>query len=266
LPRRGALAKAGQLPLQAGLLFLAVAVTADADWTIRTAHSEPGRAGVVHRQISLEDSETNESATVDLALFSTKSCTLRVIDQPASLRSDLAQTMRQNGCLAGVNGGYFDPDYAPIGLLISDGKVIAPLRRARLITGVLAASPREVKILRVSEFPKKQKFNAAVQCGPFLVDMGRSVRGLEKSRAARRTFAAAGPANRAALGFCSEVSLSELAKILATTRLADDFKIERALNLDGGSSSAFWVAQEDGSAFSIPEQKTVRDFVAVVPR
>jgi uncharacterized protein YigE (DUF2233 family) len=253
------------LRVKAALLFLAVAVTAHADWTIRSAHSKPGRAGVVHRQISLEDSETNESATIDLALFSTKSCTLRVIDQPASPRSDLAQAMRQKGCLAGVNGGYFDPDYAPIGLLISDGKMIAPLQRARLITGVLAASPREVKILRVGEFSRQQKFNAAVQCGPFLVDLGRSVRGLEKTRTAQRTFAAVGNVNRAALGFCSDVSLSELAKILATTRLADDFKIERALNLDGGSSSAFWIARES-SAFSIPEQKTVRDFVGVVPK
>jgi exopolysaccharide biosynthesis protein len=252
--------------LKAALLFLAVAVTAHADWTIRSAQSEPGRAGVVHRQISLEDSETNESATVDLALFSTKSCTLRVIDQPAPPRSDLAHVMRQERCLAGINGGYFDPDYAPIGLLISDGKMITPLQRARLITGVLAASPRDVKVLRVYEFSRQQKFNAAVQCGPFLVDLGRSVRGLERTRTARRTFAAVGSVNRAALGFCSDVSLAELAKILSTTRLADDFRIERALNLDGGSSSAFWVAQEDGRAFSIPEQKSVRDFVGVVPK
>jgi Phosphodiester glycosidase len=251
--------------VKAALLFFAVAVTAHADWTIRSAHSEPGGAGVVHRHLVLEDSETSQSVTIDLALFSTKSCVLRVIDQPAPPRRDLAQVMRQERCLAGVNGGYFDPDYAPIGLLISDGKMIAPLQRARLITGVLAASPREVQILRVREFSRQRKFNAAVQCGPFLVDLGRSVRGLEKTRTARRTFAAVGSVNRAALGFCSDVSLAELAKILATTRLADDFKIERALNLDGGSSSAFWVARES-SAFSIPEQKTVRDFVGVAPK
>jgi uncharacterized protein YigE (DUF2233 family) len=250
---------------KAALLFLAVAVTAHADWTIRSAHSEPGLAGVVHRQVILEDSATNDSATIDLALFSTKSCTLRVIDQPAPPRSELAHVMRQERCLAGINGGYFDPDYALIGLLISDGKMIAPLQRARLITGVLAASPRDVKILRVHEFSRQQKLNAAVQCGPFLVDLGRSVRGLEKTRTARRTFAAVGNVNRAALGFCSNVSLSELAKILATTRLAEDFRIERALNLDGGSSSAFWVARES-SAFSIREQKTVRDFVGVAPK
>ena len=252
--------------LKTAFLFLAVAATAHAHWTIAAVTTEGSRVGVQHRHVVLEDAETSESATVDLALFSTKSCTLRVIDQPTPPRNDLAHVMAQENCLAGVNGGYFDPDYAPIGLLISDGKLIAPLQRARLITGVLAASVREVKILRIREFSKKQKFNAAVQCGPFLVDLGRSVSGLEKTRTARRTFAAVGSVNRAALGFCSEVSLSELAKILATTRLADDFRIDRALNLDGGSSSAFWVAREDSGAFSIPEQKTVQDFVGVVPK
>jgi Phosphodiester glycosidase len=251
--------------LRAGLLFLALAATAHAEWAIVSADSEPDRGGVVHRHAVLEDSETNQSATIDLALFSTKSCTLRVIDQPVAPRIDLAQAMRQERCLAGVNGGYFDPDYAPIGLLITDGKMIAPFRRAKLITGVLTASPRKVQILRTREFSQHQEFIAAVQSGPFLVDLGRSVPGLEKTRRARRTFAAVGSLNRAVLGFCSNVSLSELAKILATTRLADDFKIERALNLDGGSSSAFWVARES-SAFSIPEQKTVRDFVGVVAK
>jgi hypothetical protein len=68
------------------------------------------------------------------------------------------------------------------------------------------------------------------------------------------------------VGVCSGVSLAELAKMLATTSFADDLKIERALNLDGGSSSAFWFTRENGSAFSVPEQKPVRDFVGIVPK
>jgi hypothetical protein len=38
------------------------------------------------------------------------------------------------------------------------------------------------------------------------------------------------------------------------------------MNLDGGSSSAFWFAREDGSVYSIPGRKPVRDFVGVVPK
>jgi uncharacterized protein YigE (DUF2233 family) len=252
--------------LKTALLFLAVAATAHADWTIAAATTEGSRVGVQHRHVVLQDAETSESATVDLALFSTKSCTLRVIDQPTPPRNDLAHVMARENCLAGVNGGYFDPDYAPIGLLISDGKMIAPLQRARLLSGVLSVSPRGVQILRVREFSRKQKLDAAIQCGPFLVDQGQRVRELEETRAARRTFAAVDGVDRAALGFCSEVSLSNLAKVLAAIRLAENFKIQRALNLDGGSSSAFWFARENGAAYSTPEQKTVRDFVGVVPR
>lgn len=245
------------------VLLVAAATTERADWTIQSAQTEGARDGVEHRHVVLTDPEASSKATVDLALFSTRSCTLRTIDQPTAPRRELARVMEQQSCFAGVNGGYFDPDYAPIGLLIVDGKMIAPLQRARLLTGVLTASARGVQILRAREFSRQQKLSAALQCGPFLIDLGRRVRGLEGVREARRTFAAVGGSDRAALGFCTEVSLADLAKILATVQIADGFKISRALNLDGGSSSAFWVKRETGSAFSIPEQKTVRDFIAV---
>jgi len=252
--------------LSVALVFLvAAATTGRTDWTITSAQIESRPDGVQHRHAVLTNLETSAHAVIDLALFSTKSCTLRVIDQANPPRRDLAYVMERENCLAGVNGGYFDSAYAPIGLLIVDGKTIAPLRRARLITGVLIALSREVQIMRTREFPRQQKFNAAVQCGPFLIDLGRPVRGLENTRAARRTFVAIAKPNRAALGFCSETSLAELADILASVQVADDFKISRALNLDGGSSSGFWFARESG-AFSVPEQKTVRDFVAIVPK
>jgi uncharacterized protein YigE (DUF2233 family) len=249
----------------AALVLVAAATTGQADWTITSAQIESRPDGVQHRHAVLTNLETSAHAVIDLVLFSTKSCTLRVVDQATAPRRELAYVMERENCLAGVNGGYFDSDYAPIGLLIVDGGTIAPLQRARLITGMLIASSRGVQIMRTREFPRQQKFNAAVQCGPFLVDLGRPVRGLEETHQARRTFAAVAKPDRAALGLCSEISLAELADILASAHLANDFKISRALNLDGGSSSGFWFAR-DREALSVPEQKTVRDFIAIVPK
>jgi uncharacterized protein YigE (DUF2233 family) len=177
----------------------------------------------------------------------------------------LGEMMKHEKCLAGVNGGYFDQEFAPIGLRIANGQTIAPLQRARLITGVLVASSRGVRIERSRELSRRAGATAAIQCGPFLVDFGQRIRGLNDSNVARRTFAATTTSNRALLGVCSGVSLAELSEIVAMSSLAEDLRIERALNLDGGSSSGFWFAREDGSAFSIPEQKPVRDFVGVVP-
>jgi hypothetical protein len=245
--------------------FLTLAATAQADWTILSTASEPGRDGLVHTHVVLENAVGSERITVDLAIFSTKSCTLRVLQNEGGA-DGLGEMMRHEKCLAGVNGGYFDENFAPLGLRIANGQMIAPLQRARLITGVLVASPRGVQIVRSREFSRRPGVTAAIQCGPFLVDRGQPIGGLNDARPARRTFAATTTSSRALVGVCSEVSLAELSKILATTSFAEDLRIERALNLDGGSSTGFWVARENGSAFSISEHKPVRDFVGIVPR
>ncbi len=255
-----------KMQLSVIISFLIVTTLARADWKNISSESEPSPAkGLEHRYLVSENSDTGERVSMELALFSAKSCTLRVIDQPAEPRRDLAQAMQREKCLAGVNGGYFDPSYAPIGLLIVDGKTIAPLERAHLLSGVLSASAGKIQISRFGEFSLKPKINAAVECGPMIVDRGESVRGLESTRPARRTFVAVAAGNRAALGFCSDVTLADLSKILATD-FATNFKIQRALNLDGGSSSAFWFKRQNGSAFSVPEEKPVRDFVGIVPK
>jgi hypothetical protein len=255
-----------KMQVSAFISFLIVTTLTRADWTTISSESEPSPAkGLEHQYLVFENSDTGERVSMELALFSAKSCRLRVIDQPMEPRLDLAQAMQREKCLAGVNGGYFDPSYAPIGLLIVNGKTIAPLQRARLLSGVLNASAGKIQISRVGEFSLKPKIDAAVECGPMVVDLGESVGGLESTRPARRTFAAVAAGNRAALGFCSDVTLADLSKILATD-FAAKFKIQRALNLDGGSSSTFWFKRQNGTAFSIPEEKTVRDFVAVVPR
>jgi Phosphodiester glycosidase len=250
---------------RSALFFLAVAATAQADWTILSSASEPGRSGVVHRHVVLENGAGSERITVDLAIFSTKSCTLRVLQNKDGSES-LADVMRHEKCVAAVNGGYFDEKFAPIGLRMANGQMIAPLQRARLLTGVLVASSRGVQIVRFREFSHRHGVAVAIQCGPFLVDRDQPIGGLNDSHLARRTFAATTTGDRALVGVCSGVSLAKLSKILATTSFPEDLRIERALNLDGGSSIGFWFARENSSAFSISEQKPVRDFVAIVPK
>jgi uncharacterized protein YigE (DUF2233 family) len=234
-----------------------------ADWTVTLREHQPGASGAIdYRHYSLGEATSGRETEVQLALFSSQNATLRVIDQP-NFERHLAETMPQQNCLAGVNGGYFDPAGEPVGLLRSSGKTIAPFRRARLLSGVLAARPAGVEIFRASEFPaKKSAWQEAVQCGPFLIERGKPVAGLDNTRLARRTFAFTTIGRRAAIGYCEPVTLARLAEILAAL---SQLKIARALNLDGGSSSAFW-CRTTAKTVSAPEAKTVRDFVAVVPR
>ena len=246
--------------LSAAILLLSFTASRG-EWTAGSPETEKSFVpGVEHRRIVLGEATLGEEATLDLAFFSTKNATLRVIDNPSG-SDDLAAAMRRTRGVAGVNGGYFDPQDAPVGLLISEGKLIAPLRKARLLSGVLAVTKTRVDLLRSGEYSSRKSVIAAVQCGPFLVDGGKPIAGLDNTRPARRTFVLTTGSDRAAIGFCSTVTLAQLGDILATPEL----KTQRALNLDGGSSSAFWFAGERG-AFSISEQKTVRDFVIVTPK
>ena len=230
-------------------------------WTVSSSEIDKSSvAGVEHRHLVLNDADSTEEATLDLASFATKSATLRVIDNPKG-EDNLAAATRRIRALAGVNGGYFDPQNEPVGLLIGDGKLIAPLRKAKLLSGVLVVSKTRVELLRSGEYSSRKNTIAALQCGPFLVDGGTAVAGLNDTRPARRTFVLTNGPDRGAIGYCSAVTLAQLGAILATPEL----KVQRALNLDGGSSSAFWFNGERG-VVSMSEIKTVRDFVVIVPK
>ena len=235
---------------------------ARADWAVTSLKRQPGaNPAIEYLHFSLGKADSGSEVEVQLALFSRKRATLRVIDQPGSDRR-LAEIMRGEKFLAGVNGGYFDPEGAPVGLLISGGKTIAPFRKARLLSGVLAVREGNVEIFRASEFPRQRAWREALQCGPFLVDHGKSVAGLDDTRSARRTFVLTTSDGRVAIGSCSPVTLARLAKVLAALA---PLKVARALNLDGGSSSAFWCRTSE-ETISISEFKHVRNFLAIAPR
>jgi hypothetical protein len=248
------------------LFFLpaALAISAQAEWRILSTESETGLAGIEHRHVVVEDTAASQRVALDVAVFSGKSTALRVIDNPDG--QSLAAVMKREKYTCGVNGGYFDTEFKPIGLRVLDGTTTSPLRRARLITGILLQSDRGIDVVRVGEFSRTKKLSAAIQSGPFLVEGNKRIRGLNDSQLARRTFAAVATNDHALLGFSSDVSLAELANILATAPILADSKIHRAMNLDGGSSSAFWFVREDGSAFSIAGRKPVRDFVGLVSK
>src|SRR2546430_2600334 len=109
------------------LLFLGAAATAQAGWTIASAGLEAGSAGVGHRNGLLENAAEGGHVAFELAIFSAKSCALRVIDNPEGER--LAGMMRREKYVCGVNGGYFDEQFKPLGLRIVNSQMLMPLKR-----------------------------------------------------------------------------------------------------------------------------------------
>src|SRR6476646_9290819 len=97
------------------LLWFASTSLALADWqVVRQTDESSSAPGLIDRHIEMADSTTGDRATLDLAIFATRDCALRVIDNPSG--ADLEAAVQSTRALAGANGGYFDPAFAPLGL------------------------------------------------------------------------------------------------------------------------------------------------------
>lgn len=241
---------------------------ADDLWRITQSKQLPEPSpGMKLFQMTAENDQM--SATLHVALFSGRQFDFRVIDRPDKSAPRLVRTMTEfhKEAVLGVNGGYFDPAFRSLGWVVSEGSELSPRRRAGLMTGVLLAGGRRPQLLRMHELKPDAHAVEALQAGPFLVDRGSPMPGLNAIKRAARTFVGTDGANSWILGVAFAPTLAEAASLLATPDLIGSFKPQRILNLDGGRSTGFVALQPDGRPpIVIEEISGVRNFLFVVPR
>jgi uncharacterized protein YigE (DUF2233 family) len=184
----------------------------------------------------------------------------RVLNNSDRRFANVQEAVSKSEALAGVNGGYFQPDLSPVGLLISQGKVVHPLARSKLLSGVFFVRKQKPGLVRVQHFSDTVDVTDAIQCGPFLVERGGIVSGLNNERRAPRTFVFLTRTGNWGIGICRSVTLAELSEILTIADLLPTGPIAVALNLDGGSSTGFYLARGD-QPISSPEWTTVGNYL-----
>lgn len=202
---------------------------------------QAGPSGVELRRLQAIEAADRPPIPVTIVRVDPASVKLRVAyapDQPRPLRTWFA-TERP---LAAINGGFFQDDYQATALLISDG--IASGASYDGFGGMLAiASDGRVSIrpLRDQPYDPGEPLAQAMQSFPMLVfPGGEPAQPDENGERARRSALAIDRAGRLLLIACptSGFTLRGLAQWLSHSDLA----IDRALNLDGGSSTGLFVA------------------------
>jgi uncharacterized protein YigE (DUF2233 family) len=196
---------------------------------------------------------------------------LKVVDLGAGAEPvypTLADGLRAAGCVAGVNGGFFHSDLRPAGLVIAEGRRINRFETAKLLSGVVYSDRQGTHLVRRAQFRDHPDITALLQRGPSLVAGARAVRGLSASDSSRRTFIATDAHGRWVLGATlSPLTLADLADCLAATGALIPWRVDRALNLDGGSSTGFYFDRRGGLApVSLSPWKRVRDLLGIAPR
>lgn len=180
---------------------------------------------------------------------------------------NLEQAMRRNNCVAGINGGYFAASArrSPIGLLRHASRSIAPFSTGSFtVAGTLYDTGVSISLDRSTALRlSPQHMHEAIQGGPFLIDQFHAVTGLERTRKAMRTLVATDGEGNWCLAITSPLSLHELANILLQPGCLGKFRVRTALNMDGGSSSAYW---DKEAGIYRPGFKSVRNYIGIRPR
>jgi len=203
---------------------------------------------------------------IRLVVFDSRQFELKVIDQPDDWAGGghIKNSLQAATAIAGVNGGFFTRDFKPMGLMISDGRKTGAWQTGPLLTGAVVVSTHP-QILWNAEVDTDAA-HQLVQAGPRLVDDGQVVPGLDYRKQSARTFIANDGGTQWLIGTAEEITLSDLGELLTVPGLMPAFTVHRALNLDGGHSSAFYYRTVDGHERAYPGWSTVRNYLGIVPR
>ncbi len=167
--------------------------------------------------------------------------------------------VQKNGALIGVNGGFFDPAYKSLGLLVKEGRELNPVKPVSW-WGIFLIESGVPKVVKSSEYDPRGFVEFAIQAGPRLVENG-SVVSL-KPNISQKTFIAVTPNQEIILGVTDKSALDaeDFARILA-----QELKVSAALNLDGGSSTQLY-AKIGNYEKETPVLASVANGLVVLPR
>ncbi len=149
--------------------------------------------------------------------------------------------MKAENCIFGTNGGFYDKQNKPIGLVIADNQILNSGQNNRLFNGFV--SDQGISY----EPPVMARW--AVQTGPMLWNDNLQIKiNTTNDKSARRGVAILSTDNKLyfaifynALAPVLGPYLNDLPEILRSLNIS----IESAINLDGGRASAFY----DGKVF-----------------
>lgn len=173
---------------------------------------------------------------------------LSVVDQlkgPGSEFHSSKQVGLNKKALAVINAGFFTPEGKPLGVLAVAGKKRGVYNTSSLGGGIYYTTQQGANITRSSHWKNLAKSlpQYLLQAGPMLVDQSKSTVGLSTKKIKTRSFIASDGKNRFIIGYASPCTLNQLGAMLAKGNWCG-FKIQTAMNLDGGRSSDLWVSPQ----------------------
>lgn len=178
--------------------------------------------------------------------FDSRTHRLVVADQahgPGSIWSSSEEVARRRGALLAINAGFFTPEGAPLGLVVSSGKTSGAWNSASSLGSGIYREPQGglPSISRRSSRSAVSGSRELIQAGPLLLENSSPVRGLDGEKSALRSLILTDGGTRWWIGKTSSCTLAALGRAIDNSSPAP-WKISDALNLDGGRSTDLFIS------------------------
>ena len=212
-----------------------------------------------------------------LAHFDPTRFQLRIIENNSlAPTKSIQETHLAESSVLSFNGSFFSPDFKPLGLLVSEGKLLAPLSKSELMNGIFTINQKgQPQLLDYESFQKQQTvllpdLDFAIQSGPILLDgQGKIVVDRENTIVAGRTALGLDKDNnvvvlmmrQSLLGRNNALTLYDFAELAATDKELTELGINSLINLDGGNSSGLTIGEE-----YFPELERVQNVIITIKK
>ncbi|MGJ8642201.1 MAG: phosphodiester glycosidase family protein [Luteolibacter sp.] len=205
--------------------------------------------------------------------FDSRTHRLTVVDQPGgpgSTYSTSSSVAKSKNSLLAINAGFFTPEGNPLGLVVSGGKTSGGWNSASSLgNGIFRENNSgALSITRRNSRSAVASSRELIQSGPLLLENGKSISGLSSTKSAVRSIILSDGNSRWWIGKTSSCTLASLGKALATSS-PTSWKIDVALNLDGGRSTDLYISSRiPGGPINRRSflNRPVRNFLILKPR
>ena len=160
-----------------------------------------------------------------------------------------------------VNGGFFDPEYRPMGLRISQGRMQVPLRMVDW--GVFFIGASGPGLVHARDWGEGREVDFAVECGPRLIHGGETFK-LKPNLHRRSVIGHTSDGMVVMVVTRDPIDLNTLAAALVKPVSRGGLGLHAALNLDGGPSTQMDLRGRGG--WRVAGISGVADAVGVFPR
>lgn len=172
-----------------------------------------------------------------------------------------------------LNGSFYDENFKPLGLLISNQKLLFPPFKSELMNGVfLITKNNNPQLLTYDNFIEqqerlKQNINFAIQAGPILINQNQEiVTDPNNTKKASRTAIGIDKNNNIIIIILHNsifnqnnfLTLHEFSNLIKNNKELQDLGIHSVINLDGGKSTGIAIYDQ-----YFPEIEKVQNLITV---